>query len=99
MMPTFIFTKIPASPNASRTNPLELKEYKNVQQGDPAPAFAALTLEGKLVKLADLRGKFVVLDFWTTWCPSCIAELTNIAKLHEKYKHDPRVVVVVSGLR
>jgi len=58
-----------------------------------------VTLEGKPVKLADLRGKFVVLDFWTTWCPSCIAELKNIARLNEKYKHDPRVVVVVSDLR
>jgi thiol-disulfide isomerase/thioredoxin len=75
-------------------SPLELEEFKDVKVSDNAPAFRALTLDGKPVKLADLRGKFVVLDFWATWCPACIADMPKIAKLHETYKNDPKVAVV-----
>jgi len=39
---------------------------------------------GRFVRLDDFRGKIVLLNFWTTWCPSCITEMPSMEKLHRK---------------
>jgi peroxiredoxin len=64
--------------------------------GKPAPEFAATTLDGKSFKLADLRGKVVLVDFWATWCGPCVAELPNLKKLHDEYADQGLVVVSIS---
>ncbi len=53
--------------------------------GDPAPPLTLTTLDGKTINLADLRGKTVVLSFWATWCPPCIEELQDLAKVYERF--------------
>lgn len=52
-------------------------------EGKPAPAFAAKTIEGQTVTLADQKGKVVLLDFWATWCPPCKKSLPHIQKLSQ----------------
>lgn len=64
--------------------------------GEEAPLFAAKDLEGNAVKLEDLRGKVVLLDFWATWCAPCLAELPNLEKLHEQFGDDGLVILGVS---
>jgi len=59
--------------------------------GHPAPPFVAVDLAGRAVSLADLRGKAVVLDFWTTGCVDCQGDLPLLAALAKVH---PRLAVV-----
>lgn len=50
-------------------------------KGKPAPDFELSTIDGSTVKLSDQKGKVVLLDFWSTWCPPCVAALPHVQKL------------------
>lgn len=52
----------------------------------PAPAFAATTLDGKAVTLADYKDKVVLVDFWATWCAPCVKSMPEFDKLYAKHK-------------
>jgi thiol-disulfide isomerase/thioredoxin len=52
----------------------------------PAPDFTLPTLSGEAIRLADLRGKVVLLNFWATWCAPCRAEMPAIDALYQRYK-------------
>jgi peroxiredoxin len=62
--------------------------------GSPAPDFALRDTQGNEVRLADRRGKVVVLDFWCTWSPPCAKTLPQVQKLHERFAADGRVEVL-----
>ena len=61
--------------------------------GHPAPDFTLKDLDGNTVRLSDLRGKVVFINFWATWCPPCRAEMPEIESVHQDYK-DKGVVVL-----
>jgi thiol-disulfide isomerase/thioredoxin len=69
--------------------------------GKPAPAIAGGDVDGKPVSLADLKGKVVLVDFWATWCPPCVAAMPTLQRLSEKYKDSGFVIlgVNVDGMR
>lgn len=54
--------------------------------GKPAPDFSYPDMEGKLVSLQDLRGKYVLLDFWELWCGACILAIPELKQKAEKYR-------------
>ena len=61
--------------------------------GRMAPDFILKDLDGNSVRLSDLRGKVVFINFWATWCPPCRAEMPEIEAVHQEYK-DKGVVVL-----
>jgi peroxiredoxin len=51
---------------------------------------------GRYVRLDDFRGKIVFLNFWTTWCPTCITEMPSMEKLHRKLSGKNFAMVTVN---
>jgi beta-lactamase regulating signal transducer with metallopeptidase domain len=72
---------------------LEL-EWKRPQSSLPPIAFTAQTLDGKTFSLEALRGKFVVLNFWTTWSDNSQEQMADITALSARFKDDARVAFV-----
>lgn len=62
-----------------------------------APDFSVTTLRGETVSLKNLSGKFIVLDFWATWCPPCRASVGELKELTRKYPRDKVVLISVSA--
>jgi thiol-disulfide isomerase/thioredoxin len=50
-----------------------------VTEGRPARDFSMLTLDGDVVTLSELRGRWVLLNFWATWCPPCVEEMPYLS--------------------
>ena len=59
-----------------------------------APDFSLTTSDGEYISLEDLHGKVVLLDFWGTWCPPCVASVPALRSLYKKYSKDSSFVMI-----
>jgi peroxiredoxin len=71
-------------------------ESKGIKKGMKAPSFELHDAQGNTVKLEDLRGKMVFMDFWATWCEHCIEEMPNLQSLAREYEAKGVAMVFVS---
>ena len=67
-----------STPTASSSTSNSSGAPVGLQVGDAAPNFTLTTLDGKQVSLSDFRGKPVMLNFWYTTCPGCLAEIPGM---------------------
>lgn len=67
----------------------KLDEMTNIVVGKPAPPIEGKGMDGQPLKLADYRGKVVVLVFWGTWCGPCMAQVPHERELAAKYRDRP----------
>lgn len=70
---------------------------QNIKEGKEAPEFVLKDINGKDFALSSLRGKYVVLDFWGSWCGWCIKGLPDMKKAYEKYKDRMEIVGIDCG--
>lgn len=90
---------VPAQPRGRSADGLEqllADLYLVPLDGKVAPSLTLKTLDGQEVSLAGLRGRFVLVYYWATWCPYCGRELpSTIEQLHREYKDKGLVVLAV----
>lgn len=73
------------------------KESTLINAGDIAPDFTVQMLDGKTIKLSELKGKVVLLNFWATWCPPCMQEFNEITpKIITPFKGKDFVLLPIS---
>ena len=73
-------------PAAAEVEAVDMSQYMpSLEMGTEAPDFEAPDVLGNPVRLSDYRGKYVVLDFWATWCKDCRAEMPGMKQLYNTY--------------
>ena len=70
-------------------------KFFSAKEGEQAPDFAATLVDKTAFRFSDLKGKYVLLDFWGSWCAPCRRENPMLVELHKKYS-DKLIIVTVA---
>jgi cytochrome c biogenesis protein CcmG/thiol:disulfide interchange protein DsbE len=60
--------------------------------GKKAPDFSLTSVDGKVIKLSNFKGKVVIIDFWATWCPPCRKGIPDLIEIQKKYPGKVQVI-------
>lgn len=68
-----------------------------IAPGQPAPDFTATTLDGTTIRLSDLRGHPVALNFWATWCGPCRLEMPELEAAQARYRETGLMILAINA--
>ncbi len=71
---------------------------EGLNQGELAPDFELTRLSGEKVRLSELKGKKVIINFWATWCPPCKAEMPHMQNYYENHAEENNVEILAVNL-
>lgn len=69
-----------------------IRTRKNQQ----APTFTAIDIRGKTISLSEYHGKYVILNFWASWCSPCIEELPALKRIRDSYSEDKLEIISIT---
>ena len=84
------FTRLPVGPDPS--SPIEA-----AQVGFLAPDFTLSSLDSQEIRLANLKGKPIVLKFWASWCPPCKAEMPAFQVAFQEYSGSDLQIIAINA--
>ena len=76
---------------------IQMENIKNSTVGGQAHDFTLEDVNGKKYSLKDYRGKYVLLDFWASWCGPCIQMMPHLKEVKEKYKNKDFEIISISA--
>lgn len=74
----------------------EIQKLRNGSPGSPAAQFSKTDINGETFSLSDLKGKYVLIDFWASWCVPCRKSNPHLKEIYSKYKNQGFEVVCIS---
>lgn len=69
-----------------RLRPEGSREQRAIEAGTAVPNWEATTLEGRRLSASSLKGKYVLLDFWGSWCAPCVEAIPKLKVIYDRYK-------------
>ena len=76
---------------------LLVQPLEAAKKGEIAPDFTLKNLEGREISLSDYRGKFILINFWATWCVPCKVEMPSLEKLYQRFKSNDFELLPISN--
>ena len=78
--------------------PVDLSLPQEPRVGFRAPDFALQTMDGNIIRLSELTGQAVLINYWTTWCIPCQQELPILEQLHREYQQKGISIVSINAI-
>lgn len=80
-------------PKTDETYPADSQGSKEYSH-NPAPDFSVIDADGNIIKLSEMKGKPVVLNFWATWCYFCTVEMPDFEEMYKKHGEEVQFMMV-----
>ncbi len=89
---------LPPTPISRRLFALQLAGLATLARAEAttAPDFTLRAIDGRNLRLAEQRGKVVLVNFWATWCPPCRVEMPHLNRIYDKYRDSGFVMLAVN---